>query len=81
MHFLVALADATEACLKVWEETVFQDPKEIGALSHGSYSNGEAGCLKFIRTISKLVEERGCGNPCRMITFLTFMKESHNIIN
>ena len=81
LHFLVALADATEAYLKVWEETVLQDPKEIGALSHESYSNGEAGCLRFIRTISKLVQERGCGNPGRMITLLTFRKESHNIIN
>ena len=48
LHFLVALADTSEAFLKVWEETVFQDPKEVGALSHGSYSNGESGPLRSV---------------------------------
>ena len=81
LHFLVALADTSEACLKVWEGTVFQDPKEVGALSHGSYSNGESGPLRLIRTICKLVQERGCEKSGRMVTFSTFLKESYNIIN
>ena len=81
LHFLVALADTSEACLKLWEGTVFQDPKEVGALSHGSYSNGESGPLRLIRTICKLVQERGCEKSGRMVTFSTFLKESHNIIS
>ena len=80
LHFLVALADTSEACLKLWEGTVFQDLKEVGAVSHGSYSNGESGPLRLIRTICKLVQERGCEKSGRMVTFSTFLKESHNII-
>ena len=81
LHFLVALADTSEAFLKLWEGTVFQDPKEVGTLSHGSYSNGESGPLRLIRTICKLVQERGCEKSGRMVAFSTFMKGSHNIIN
>ena len=68
LHFLVALTDTSEACLKLWEGTVFQDPKEVGALSHGSYSNGESGPLRLIRTICKLVQERRCEKSGRMVT-------------
>ena len=81
LHFLVILADTSEVCLNLWEGTVFQDPKEVGTVSHGSYSDDESGPLRLIRTICKLVQEHGCEKSGGMVTFSTFMKELHNIIN
>ena len=44
LHFLVGMADQTEACLKVWEDILFKDDNNIvGSLKHGGYSNGESG--------------------------------------
>ena len=60
LHFLVALADTSQSCLKLWEGMVVSDPKQAGPLSHGSYSNGESGHLQLITTVYKLVQERGC---------------------
>ena len=60
LHFLVALADTSQSCLKLWEGMVVSDPKQAGSLSHGSYSNGESGHLQLITTVYKLVQERGC---------------------
>ena len=48
LHIIVALADTAEACLKLWEGVVFSDPKKVGSLNHGSYSNGESGPLRLI---------------------------------
>ena len=81
LHFLVALADTSESCLRLWEGMVVSDPKQAGSLSHGSYSNGESGSLRLIRTVCKLVQERGCEKSGRMVTFATFMKENHQMIN
>ena len=45
--------------------------------SHGWYSGGKPGHLRLIRTICKLVQERGCEKYGRVVIFVTFMKESH----
>ena len=79
LHFIVALADTAEACLKLWEGVVFSDPKKVGSLNHGSYSNGESGPLRLIRSVCKLVQERGCEKSGRMVSFSTFMKETNQM--
>ena len=79
LHFIVALADTAEACLKLWEGVVFPDPKKVGSLNHGSYSNGESGPLRLIRSVCKLVQERGCEKSGRMVSFSTFMKETNQM--
>ena len=48
LDFIVAIADAAEACLKLWEGVVFSDPKKVGCLNYVSYSNGETGPLRLI---------------------------------
>ena len=48
LDFIVAIADAAEACLKLWEGVVFSDPKKVGCLNYVSYSNGESGPLRLI---------------------------------
>ena len=77
LHFLVALADTSESCLKLWEGMVVSDPKQAGSLSHSFYSNGESGPLQLLKTVCKLVQEQGCEKSGRMVTFATFMKENH----
>ena len=79
--FLAALPDTSESCLKLWEGMIVSDPKQAGSLSDSSYSNGESGPLRLIRTVCKLVQERGCEKSGRMVTFTTFMKENHQMIN
>ena len=79
--FLAALPDTSESCLKLWEGMIVSDPKQAGSLSDSSYSNGESGPLRLIRTVCKLVQERGCEKSRRMVTFATFMKENHQMIN
>ena len=69
LHFLVVLADTSEACLKAWEGTVFQDRKKVGALGHGLYSNIKSGPLRLMTTIFELIQERRCGKYGRMVTF------------
>ena len=69
LHFLVVLADSSEACLKAWVGKVFQDPKKVGALGHGLYSNIKSGPLRLIRTIFELIQERRCGKYGRIVTF------------
>ena len=81
LHFIVALADTAEARLKLWEGIVFSDPKKVGSLNHGSYSNGESGPLRLIRSVCKLVQERGCEKSGRMVSFATFMKETNQMDN
>ena len=81
LHIIVALADTAEACLKLWEGVVFSDPKKVGSLNHGSYSNGESGPLRLIRSVCKLVQERGCEKSGRMVSFATFMKETKHMDN
>ena len=49
--------------------------------NHGSDSNGESGPLRLIRTICKLVQESGCEKSGKMVTFATFLKETHQVIN
>ena len=81
LHFLVALADTSESCLKLWEVMIVSDPKQARSLSHGYYSKGESGPLRLIRTVCKLVQEWGCEKSGRMVNFATFMKENHQMIN
>ena len=49
-QFLLMMAEKNlaEGCLKLWEGFVFSDPKKVGSLNHGSYSNGESGPLRLI---------------------------------
>ena len=79
LHFIVARTDT--ACLKLWEGVVFSDPKKVGSLNHGSYSNGELGPLRLIRSACKLVQECGCEKSGRMVSFATFMKETNQMDN
>ena len=51
LHYLVPLADTSEASLKLWGSLIFDDPKNVGSLNHGSYSNDESGPLRLIRTV------------------------------
>ena len=81
LHFIVALADTAEARLKLWEGIVFSDPKKVGSLNHGSYSNAESGPLRLIQSVCKLVQERGCEKSGRMVSFATFMKETNQMHN
>ena len=81
LHYLVALADTSEVSLKLWESLIFDDPKNVGSLNYGSYSNGESGPLRLIRTVCKLVQERRCEKSGKMVTFATFLKETHQVIN
>ena len=81
LHYLVALADTSEVSLKLWESLIFDDPKKVGSLNYGSYSNGESGPLRLIRTVCKLVQERRCEKSGKMVTFATFLKETHQVIN
>ena len=67
--------------LKLWESLIFDDPKKVGSLNYGSYSNGESGPLRLIRTVCKLVQERRCEKSGKMVTFATFLKETHQVIN
>ena len=59
LHYLVALADTSEVSLKLWESLIFDDPKKVGSLNHGSYSDGESGPLRLIWPVCKLVQEQG----------------------
>ena len=81
LHFIVALADTAEPCLKLWEGVVFSNPKKVGSFNHGSYSNGESGPLRLIRSVCKLVQERGFEKLGRMVSFATFMKETNQMHN
>ena len=81
LHYLVAFADTSEVPLKLWESLIFDEPKKVGSLNHGSDSNGESGPLRLIRTICKLVQESGCEKSGKMVTFATFLKETHQVIN
>ena len=51
LHYVVALADTSEVSLKLWESLIFDDPKKVGSLNHGSCSNGESGPLRLIRSL------------------------------
>ena len=77
LHFIVARTDTAEACLKLWEGVVFSDPKKVGSLNHGSYS----GPMRLIRSVCKLLQERGCEKSGRMVSFATFMKETNQMDN
>ena len=72
--------ETIKACLKR-ETVVFSDPKKVGSLNHGSYSNGELGPLRLIRSACKLVQECGCEKSGRMVSFATFMKETNQMDN
>ena len=41
LHFLVSLADQTEASLKAWNGLLCDD-KPVGSLANGGYSKGES---------------------------------------
>ena len=51
---MMAEKNVAEGCLKLWEGFVFSDPKKVSSLNHGSYSNGESGPLRLIRSVFKL---------------------------
>ena len=68
LHFLVGLADQAEACLKVWENILYNG-QNIGSLAHRGYSNGESGTLRLIRSVRKSVHYRGCEKSGKMVTF------------
>ena len=62
-------------------ECCFSDPDKVGSLNHGSYSNGESGPLKLIRSVCKLVQECGWEKSGRMVLFATFKKEINQMDN
>ena len=68
LHFLVGLADQAEACIKVWENILYNG-ENVGSLAHGGYSNGESGTFRLIRSVCKSVHYRGCEKSGRMVTF------------
>ena len=74
LHFVVGMADHTEACLKSFEHLIHGENK-VGSLAHGGYSNGESGTLRLIRTLCKAVEEHGCEKSGRMREFEDHLKE------
>ena len=54
---------------------MFGDAK-VGSLEHGWYSNGESGTLSLICTVCKSVNERGCEESEKMVTFASLLKEN-----
>ena len=78
LHYLVWLADQTEACLKIWESIIYKDQK-VGSIAHGGYSNGESGVTRFIRTVCKSVQERGCEISGKIVCFVTYEKDEFGI--
>ena len=80
LHFIVGLADQAETCLKVRERFLHPNEK-VRSQACGGYSNGESGTTRLIRTVCKSVQEIGCKKSGRMVHFLTFMRDKHDIIN
>ena len=70
----MGLADQAEACLKLWENVLFQD-QDTGFLAHGDYSNGESGILRLIRMVCKAVSHSDYEKSRRMIPFEVCMEE------
>ena len=77
LHFLVGLADQAEPYLKVWENINFTG-QNVGSLLHESYSNGELGTLRLLRTVCKSVQHHAYEKSGRMVTCEIFM-EKRNI--
>lgn len=77
LHFIVALADQSEACMK--REQVMFDGAKVGSLAHGGYSKGDSGVLRLVRTVCKSVSERGCAKSGKIVTFATFLEEHYNM--
>ena len=67
--------------LSYGKSMVIMHRKQASSLGNGSYSNRESGPLGLIRTVCKLVQERGCEESGRMATLATFMKKNHQMIN
>ena len=74
LHYVVGLADQAESCLKSFEKLVYGS-RLVGSLAHGSYSIGESGTLRLIRTLCKAVQERGCEKSGRMVDFALALED------
>ena len=80
LHFLVGLADQTEASLKAWDRLLYDD-RPVGSLANGGYSKGESGTLRLIRTTCKAVQTHGCEKSGRISDFYTFLCEEVGFSN
>ena len=80
LHFLVGLADQTEATLKAWDRLLYDD-RPVGSLANGGYSKGKSGTLLLIRTTCKAVETHGCEKSGRISNFYTFLCEEIALSN
>ena len=74
LHFLVGLADQTEASLKAWDRLLYDD-RPVGSVANGGDSKGESGTLRLIRTTWKAVQTHGCEKSGRISNFHTFLCE------
>ena len=80
LHFLVGLADQTEASLKAWDRLLYDD-RPVGSLANGGYSKGESGTLRLIRTTCKAVQTHGCEKSGRISDFYIFLGEEIGFSN
>ena len=78
LHYLVELVGQAEVCLKTWESIIHIDRK-VGSYAHGCYWNGESGETRFIRTVCKSVQERGCGKSGKVVCFAIYLKDELDI--
>ena len=79
LHFLVGLADQTEASLKGWNRLLYDDIL-VGLLANAGYSKGESGTFWLIRTTCKAVQRHGCEKSSRISNFYTFLCEEITIL-
>ena len=80
LHFLVDLADQTEASLKAWNRLLYDD-RPIGSVANSAYSKGESGTLRLIRTTCKAVQTHVCEKSGRISGFYTFLCEEVGFSN
>ena len=80
LHFLVGLADQTEASLKTWNRLLYDD-RPVGSLANAGYSKVESGTLRLIRTTCKAVRTHGCEKSGCISDFYIFLCEEIGFSN
>ena len=71
LHFLVGLADQTEASLKAWDRLLYDD-RPVGSLANGGYSKGGSGTLRLIRTTYKQFRHMDVKHQVVFLFFISF---------
>ena len=74
LHYIVGMADQTEAGLKVYEQLLFGCEKVGSLRTKRGYSKGESGTLRLIRTVCKAVQAKGCEKSGRPVQFQTYLR-------